>query len=671
MKKLYKGMLWGLILVIPFWLWVGTSFGATYYVDSSCGTPGNGTTLTCNGDADDAWDYIANVNGSSFNPGDSILFKRGETWREQLVVPSNGSDGNPIVFGSYGTGNLPLLLGSVEKNDSTIWLDEGSNIWRASGGVTTTGGELLSNPSFDVDTTGWNLYDNADVAESRDTVVYDSAPASYKIVCVDGGTRRTDVQLYSTVSFSIVSGDYYKLTFKAKSTIAFEMAAEGKGVAILKNGAPYGLYYSQRIGGSPSITTDWKTFEVYFEANATAADARVNFYFGGSLPDGATFNIDTLSFKACEQKVIFDLDVDVGNLIFNSEESVGIKVWNEADLDSQGEFWYDENNLIFKMYSTSNPASFYSDIECALRKDIISQAGRSYVTYEYLDLRYGGACGINGATTDNVIARYCDFSYIGGGDQSGGEATTRYGNAIQFWNNAHDNLVEYCRFWEIYDAPLTNQGTANSSTQADITYAHNLIWNSCEPFEIWLQGTDSTMSNVNVYNNTVYKTGYGWGYSQRADPQKCRTVRIGTSTGQPGVEIKNNIFSIGKKELLSVSVSTNTTNVVVDNNCYYKDSGDDMVDWKGDGYSISQFSNYQAAESQDLNSIAEDPLLTDPPEDFSLTGASPCRYAGEILASPYDQSIKPGSTWPDGVELIYSRHPIGAYDFPTGPIIIH
>jgi len=70
---------------------------------------------------------IAQVNAASFNAGDSILFNRGETWRETLTVPSSGSSGDHIIFSCYGTGERPKILGS----DITTWSDQTGNIWKS------------------------------------------------------------------------------------------------------------------------------------------------------------------------------------------------------------------------------------------------------------------------------------------------------------------------------------------------------------------------------------------------------------------------------------------------------------------------------------------------------------------------------------------------------------
>lgn len=73
-----------------------------------------------------AWETIAKVNASSFNPGDQILFKKGSTWNETLVVPNSGIGGNPIIFGAYDSGTAPILSGLTTL---TAWTDNGSNIW--------------------------------------------------------------------------------------------------------------------------------------------------------------------------------------------------------------------------------------------------------------------------------------------------------------------------------------------------------------------------------------------------------------------------------------------------------------------------------------------------------------------------------------------------------------
>lgn len=88
---------------------LGHACAATYYVDNCVVTgsdSNNGTSPST------PWLTNTKVNASTFNPGDSVLFRRGCTWRQQLVPASSGSSGNPITFGAYGSGAQPILNGT-------------------------------------------------------------------------------------------------------------------------------------------------------------------------------------------------------------------------------------------------------------------------------------------------------------------------------------------------------------------------------------------------------------------------------------------------------------------------------------------------------------------------------------------------------------------------------
>ena len=84
---------------------------------------------------------------------------------------------------------------------------------------------------------------------------------------------------------------------------------------------------------------------------------------------------------------------DIGNIIFDNSLSVGIKKWVFTDLQNQDDFWYDLNSNELLIYSTSNPATIHSEIELALRKDIIHYQNTNFATFEKLSLKYGGAHG--------------------------------------------------------------------------------------------------------------------------------------------------------------------------------------------------------------------------------------------------------------------------------------
>jgi len=99
---------------------------ATYYVNTDIGNDDNvGTEI-------EPWKTVSKVNGSTFLPGDSVLFKRGQTFRGRLVCPSSGSESEPIVFGGYGEGDATLINAAtlIDNADFSHYVgDVSGDLW--------------------------------------------------------------------------------------------------------------------------------------------------------------------------------------------------------------------------------------------------------------------------------------------------------------------------------------------------------------------------------------------------------------------------------------------------------------------------------------------------------------------------------------------------------------
>jgi len=97
-----------------------------YYVSSSLGNDtytGKSTSA--------AWKTITKVNSmmNIFVAGDSVLFKRGDVFTEQLNITKSGTSANKIVFAAYGTGANPMLNTAVTLSGWTV--TSNPNIWVA------------------------------------------------------------------------------------------------------------------------------------------------------------------------------------------------------------------------------------------------------------------------------------------------------------------------------------------------------------------------------------------------------------------------------------------------------------------------------------------------------------------------------------------------------------
>lgn len=86
--------------------------GQTYFVDAINGSDSNDGWSSVN-----AWKTIAKVNAASLNPGDRVMFRRGQTWAgTQLNITASGRLNAPIVIGTYGQGEKPIINGNSAVN---------------------------------------------------------------------------------------------------------------------------------------------------------------------------------------------------------------------------------------------------------------------------------------------------------------------------------------------------------------------------------------------------------------------------------------------------------------------------------------------------------------------------------------------------------------------------
>ncbi len=109
--------------VIAFVLFDFHGNSTVYYVSSSGNDENKGTS------EDFPWRSLDKVNlFYKLEPGDQILFNRGDEWNGSLIVNASGTSNNPIVYGAYGTGDKPKIYGSEVI---TGWTLHSGNIYKA------------------------------------------------------------------------------------------------------------------------------------------------------------------------------------------------------------------------------------------------------------------------------------------------------------------------------------------------------------------------------------------------------------------------------------------------------------------------------------------------------------------------------------------------------------
>ena len=94
-----------------------------YYVDHEIGSDSfTGDSPTLIGNIDGPWKTISKVNESTFEPGDSILFRRGLGWNDAPLIPPNGGAAHGLISVEESIISNPLSFHLVDpENNKCIY----------------------------------------------------------------------------------------------------------------------------------------------------------------------------------------------------------------------------------------------------------------------------------------------------------------------------------------------------------------------------------------------------------------------------------------------------------------------------------------------------------------------------------------------------------------------
>lgn len=95
--------------------------GTAYYLSNDGDDTADGTS------PETAWATIDRLNHAQLQNGDAVFFRRGDTWRNEMLLPQPY-----VIYSAYGEGDKPRLIGSPENGaDPDKWslLEGTDNIW--------------------------------------------------------------------------------------------------------------------------------------------------------------------------------------------------------------------------------------------------------------------------------------------------------------------------------------------------------------------------------------------------------------------------------------------------------------------------------------------------------------------------------------------------------------
>lgn len=665
-----------------------------YFLDSASGNDENDGKSPEN-----AWRSLKRLDKAALEPGDVVRFRRDRVWRGTLRAKSGG-EGKPVVYSDYGDGAKPRILQSVDLSLPEFWtkIDNPSrSIWATApdeivnlgalgvvGSFGTTGavgnvGETSENAQngegVPVEVArfvdgGWSVYSEVDAKASSVEATFAELDGAtgYSLKCEKSGTEKTYLQ-WTAQGFPTRAERSIAWRFRARSSISF--AVDANVASFMMTGKPW-TNYGDVAGERLEFGPEWREYELVVTSNVDAEDARLTFFLGGAIPDGARFDFVPGTARAVERRSV-GLVEDVGNLVLtrwrngdaastpatlefldpitkaatkrflptaDEREGAGFKRWSLDELKAPNDFWFDLATKRLYVLSDENPGVAFESVEALLRTNTCV-CNANDVIVENIAFSHTAAHGVSLAGAKRCVVRNCDFDWIGGGDLSregGAGRRTRYGNGVEFWESSEDCVVEFCRFSRIYDVAVTTQGP-NLAISKNLTIRDNTIFDCEQAFEIWFSHPETVVENLIFERNLCVDMGNGWGHAQRPDPRATALLGYGLDAKKVDVIVRKNVFC-GSVQHFIWFYHSRIGEYRIDDNVYWtpdesilpREAGDKLFWFDAKNPQNLTFDEYRKATGSDAGSRWIEPKFRNrDANDFELLNRE------ELAAGPRSQ----------------------------------
>ncbi len=538
-----------------------------FYVDSVSGNDDN------DGRSENfAWKSIAKINSFPVQPGDAIKFKKGQVFKGGIKPANSGTLADPVIFDAYGTGDLPVLLGSRVV---TGWTSVGDNIYSKT--ITCTPGH-----------------------NGAGIVLENSSPMKFKEwkagAIASLGAVENNVFTYDPADL-FTATIYIRCTGAADpSTKNIEAGFDlfgihGEGLSYIRiNNLHFKNYscHGVTMRSCNNITVRNCTVE-----NIGGAILSLSPILYGGNGFEFTLNSSNCSIYDSTAKNIFDSGFSAQ--VFESNTTTGNVLFERCTAQKCG-FAGIEISVLAYNSSSNEKLDSIRVVSCN-----VSDSGNGWSGIRYDSEGHGirikadtGAGTISGVSIEQTTTSGCK----GSGVYIGGESGTVTINRSHISGNTA--------------AGIKCEGIAGVNT-LKLKLTSSLILDHSTGGS---QGIGYNVKNGNgfeIINNTF-----------------CNNI-LGLYVGLcGGTEVlKNNIFYSSNSAHTYLYIAKDITLDQSDYNCYFEHGGI-IIGWDLDAYTL--VSDFSLAMSVDQNSIGLDPLFVDPASDFQLKttsmSVSPCKNAG-------------------------------------------
>jgi hypothetical protein len=620
-------------LAVLFLLFCSPLWATTYYVDN-CGVTGNdsnsGTSTST------AWLTINKVKTSSFAAGDSILFRKTCTWREELDVPSSGSAGHVITIGAYGSGSTPPTIDGSNvasgfasagaQTSANLTTDVGSGDWTPSYATVAANAATAPDGSLSIAT----FADSADDEEHSDEAWW---PASDNTAYTYSAfVKKVSTLQWVNISVGWSNGGiigYCIAWFDVLNGVVGSIDSSGSCTTDIAPSA--GSYYRLQLTMTSPATTNYARLRI----DSASADGGTSYAGAGSVVydiGWVQFEPNSYAGNYIASGTYTPYSVAWGtqpNQVFSN----GSRLFPADGLGymSTGSWWWASNTLYVRMPGDAAPSSY--TITASDHDYNIYTNDKSFITIQNLKFNAANIYGIDvrdvssNITIQNDVFRNAfahairsetwttnsrDYLYIGYNDiqQSGGNGISVAGPAVG--NTYEYNTVCYNdQLWnpnDTYPVSAVNSFTGGiyiiSATYGDVsnlTVQHNTVcYNALPNTTFWMK---------QPINPGTYSLGMGIWFDTLQGSTNVSRYNSSYSNGMAGMFFEKNKSTLGYYNLV---YNNGTDGIIVD-------SQDETYPASGVGiYSNTSYGNARwgiwfsgaGVANSCLNNVAKDNIST-------------------------------------------------------------
>ena len=508
---------------------------AKYYVATN-GSDGAGGTITA------PWLSITKVNNFVFRRGDSILFRRGDTFYGGIIVSNND-----LNYGAYGTGAKPIITG---LSTITGWVNLGGNIWEAPTTGVKAGNNLVIRDGIMMQV---GRYPNPDATEKGYLIYTAATTSSITGPALSSTTNWTGAEVAIRMNrWSILRK---RVTSHSAGTVNFSAHSEAPRLN-------YG-YFFQRDSRTLDQDGEWwqdstnNKLRMYFANNNPNAYALQASTIDTLISQKAGYfnnmNIKDIDFIGAG-KVAINLHGGSNHLIRNCKVTYSgaeaITVWSAINvaidnctsrnsLGSGIQVSNSSNTVLSAITNcTVDSTALIAGMEVSAGVNgsagILNRSGTNlYVTN--CRVTNSGYNGIQWYGNDafikyNLVDTYCKVRDDGAGIYTSESQTDTALYLTRFNRNVVSNIVVNGVGQGYGTSNTNNESAVNGIYVDDGTY--NVLIDSNTMANIPVGGVHGNNNRfITVTNNTTFNTGFGFSF-QRFN--FARTIE--------GMRITNNIF---------------------------------------------------------------------------------------------------------------------------------